>query len=188
MKLLTCYREHFHVTSMYNSAHFLLYLLCNMRTAMNIVRVSLIWLVEVSNGEASGPLSKDCRLSRKLVSSSSQLVPRRPLKARPLVMLVFRASKNYPTFGLLIEPQCKWIAPNVFSRESWFSLWVSRNSASFKVLHTCWAAAMSMSHPVCDGGGHWKAGLPSLRKIQLLILILALFQWLFWRLIAKWAP
>jgi len=32
------------------------------------------------------------------------------------MILVFRASTNCPTVGLLFEPQCKWIKPNVFSR------------------------------------------------------------------------
>jgi hypothetical protein len=41
--------------------------------------------------------------------------------------------------------------------------------ASFTVLHTCRTAVMLISHPFCQGGGWEKAGLLSLRKIQLFI-------------------
>jgi hypothetical protein len=33
------------------------------------------------------------------------------------MILAFRASTNCPTVGLLFEPQCKRITPNVFSRD-----------------------------------------------------------------------
>jgi hypothetical protein len=41
-------------------------------------------------GEASDALSKLRRSTRRVSPSSMQLMPRRPLKARPLVLLVFR--------------------------------------------------------------------------------------------------
>jgi hypothetical protein len=45
--------------------------------------------------------------------------------------------------------------------------------ASFTVLYTCWAAVMSISHPLCEGGRWRKAGLPFFRKIILFTPILA---------------
>jgi hypothetical protein len=56
----------------------------------------------------------------------------------------------------------------VFSRKSWFRfrVWKYFKLAPFIVLHTCWAAEMSISHPFFEGGGWRKVGLPSLRKIQ----------------------
>jgi hypothetical protein len=77
-----------------------------------------MWLVEGSGGAVSGPLSTECRLSRRLALSSLQLVPHRPLKARPVMILVFKASTSSPTGGLLFEPQCKRIATNVFSGDA----------------------------------------------------------------------
>jgi hypothetical protein len=43
---------------------------------------------------------------------------------------------------------------------------------------------MSISHPFSGGGGWRKAGLSSLRKIQLVIPILAFFQWFIWGLLS----
>jgi hypothetical protein len=102
--------------------------------------------------QLSGALNDETRLSRRLVPSSSQLVPQTPLKARPLMMLVFSASTNCTTFGLSFEPQYERIAQNVFSRRSWFRLWAwgHLKPPSFTVLHTCWAAVMSISHPFCE--------------------------------------
>jgi hypothetical protein len=42
--------------------------------------------VEGFGEEVSGSLSNDCKLFRKVAPSSPQLVPHRPLKARPLMM------------------------------------------------------------------------------------------------------
>ena len=53
--------------------------------------------------------------------SSLQFGSSSPLYARPLMMTDFRASTNRPTNTLLLDPQCKWITPNVFSRASWFT-------------------------------------------------------------------
>jgi hypothetical protein len=53
---------------------------------------------------------------------------------------VFRASTNCPTDGLLLDPWCKPIAPNVFSSVSWFRFRVSRILnffSSFSCLHRC---------------------------------------------------
>jgi hypothetical protein len=50
--------------------------------------------------EASGGPSNDCRLSRRVESLSSQLFPEGLLKARSLVMLVFRASTDSSTIGV----------------------------------------------------------------------------------------
>jgi hypothetical protein len=105
---------------------------------------SLLWLVEWFEEEAPGALCNDCRLSRRVVPSSSQLVSHRPLKSSLLMMLVFTASTNCPTVGLPLEPQHKRIAPNMFSRGSWFrfQVWRCLKPASSTVLHMCWAAAM----------------------------------------------
>ena len=118
---------------------------------------------------ASDSTKNECRLSRSSVLPSPQLVFLRSPKAKPLMILVFRASANCPTVGILFEPQCKLITPNVFSRGSWLRFRVSRylKPASFNILHTRRTATILTSHPFCDGGGLLKAGLPSLRKIQL---------------------
>jgi hypothetical protein len=65
--------------------------------------------VEEFGEEESGALSNDCWLSRGVAPSSSQLNLYTPLKARPLMKLVFRASKNCSTVGLLFEPQYKYL-------------------------------------------------------------------------------
>jgi hypothetical protein len=52
--------------------------------------------------EGSGVLSKECTLSRRVVPSSS---PHRPLKVRPLMILVLWASANCPTLGLSHQSQ-----------------------------------------------------------------------------------
>ena len=63
------------------------------------------------------------------------------------MMTVFRASINCPTDGLLLDPQCKSIAPNVFSSVSWFKIRVSRILnffSSFSCLHRCCKKPPSM--------------------------------------------
>ena len=107
----------------------------------------------------------------------------RSLKARPLKILIFRASTNCPTVGLLFKPQCKWITPNAFSRGFWLRFRVSRylKPACFNILHTCRTAPLLTSHPFCDGG-LLKAGLPTLRKIQLLTPLPALSKYPIWGL------
>jgi len=101
--------------------------------------VPVPWFADGCGTEASNFSKNECKLSRSSVLSSSWLVFLRSLNARPLMILIFRASKNCPTFGLLSEPQCKRITPNVFSRRSWLRFWVSRylKPASFNILHTC---------------------------------------------------
>jgi hypothetical protein len=91
------------------------------------------------------------------------------------MILAFRASTNCPTVGLLFEPQCKQITPNVFSRDldSGFESQESK-PALFNILYTCWTAPISTIHPFSDTGDCLKAGLPSIRKIQLFIPILTL--------------
>jgi len=122
-------------------------------------KVSLPWLVDGFCGEARDSLRKECRLTRFSVSSPSHFALCRPVYPRPLMILVFRASTNCPTFGLLFESKCKRITPNVFSRGSWFKMWVSRYSkpALFNVLYTCWTAPISIIHPFCDGVSFLKA-------------------------------
>jgi hypothetical protein len=51
------------------------------------------------------PWAMIVKFSRRVAPSSSLLVPQRPLKARPLLMLVFRTCTNCPTAGLLLQPQ-----------------------------------------------------------------------------------
>jgi len=72
--------------------------------------------------EASDSSKNESRLPTSSVLSSLQFVLLRPLKARPLIILLFWAFTSCPTFGLLFEPQfepqCKQITPNVFSRGS----------------------------------------------------------------------
>jgi hypothetical protein len=53
--------------------------------------------------------------------------------------LVFRAFTNCPTVVLLSEPKYQQIAPNVFSRGSWFRFqaWRHLKPASFTILRTC---------------------------------------------------
>jgi hypothetical protein len=124
-------------------------------SALSKQHLPVPWFVDGCGREASDSSKNECRLSRNSVSSSSQLVFLRYLKPWPLMMLVFRASTNCPTVGLLLEPQCKWITPNVFSRESWLRFRVSSylKPDSFSILHTCWTAPILTSHPFCDGGG-----------------------------------
>jgi hypothetical protein len=72
----------------------LLHLLSNMETLRTIIRAFLAMTCGRTSGSA---LNNDCRLSSTVAPSSSQLVPQRPLRARSLMMLVFRASINCPT-------------------------------------------------------------------------------------------
>jgi hypothetical protein len=78
--------------------------------------MSMPLLIKGIGGEALGSLINDCILSRRVVPQSSQLVPCTFLKACPLMMLVFRASRNCPTVGLLLIPQYERIAPSVLSK------------------------------------------------------------------------
>jgi hypothetical protein len=104
-------------------------------------------LVKDLGGEASDALGNDCRLSRRAPPSSSQLVPCTLMRVRALMMLVFRASKNWPIVGLLLEPWYQQIAPNVFSRGSWFRFWVMVHSVHcFSV--RCWIY-LFIFHPFC---------------------------------------
>ena len=117
-------------------------------------------------------------MDQREAPSSSQLVPYRLLYARPLMMSVFRASTNCPTDGLF-DPQCKRIAPNVFSWASWFRFLFSRNlnlCSSLTFLHTCWTAPMEINQSICEGGGC--IGSDSLlRKVQVFTLSTALLQY-----------
>jgi len=61
-------------------------------------------------------------------------------------------------------------------------------TCTFNVPHTCSTAPISIIHPFCDGVAFLKAGLPSLRMIQLFIPILALVQWSIWGLLSLSGP
>ena len=87
----------------------------------NTCQISLSWLVDRLGKEMLDGLRKEYRLSRRVAPSSLQFGSSSPLYARPLMMTDFRASTNRPTNTLLLDPQCKWIAPNVFSRAPWFT-------------------------------------------------------------------
>jgi hypothetical protein len=62
---------------------------------------------------ASGARWNNYRLSRRIAPSSSHLLPDRPLKARLLMMLVFRVSASCPRVGLLFKQQYERIPINV---------------------------------------------------------------------------
>jgi hypothetical protein len=133
---------------------------------------SLMWLLEETDGEASGPLSKECRLSRRLASSVLQLVPHRLPKARLFMMLVFRASTDSSTVGLWFEPQCKWIAPHVLKGILIQLLGLQTVIPSLFQVSPHMLGGSSANKPlVCDRGGCFRVGLPSLRKIHLIVLM-----------------
>ena len=134
-----------------------------------------LWMDVVDKHQIPLRMNVDCPVG---TFSSLQLAFLRSLKVRPLMILVFRASANCPTVGLFFEPQCKRITPNVFSRGSRLRFRVVRylKPASFYPLHTCRTAPILTSHPLCDGGGLLKVGLPSLGKVRLLTPTPALSQ------------
>jgi len=118
-----CYWNHFHVTSTHGRVYpFLCFVTWTMYGASSVV--SLSWLIEWQGEETTDVLTQECRLSRRVAPSSSQFRLRRPLQARPLMMTVLRASTNCPTDGLLLDTQCKQIAPNLFCSASWFKFQV----------------------------------------------------------------
>jgi len=159
-----CYWKHFHIISTHGCAdHFLCFVTWTMYGTSSVV--SLSWLIDWLGEETTGGLRQECRLSRRVAPSSSLFGLRRLLQTRPLMMTVLRASANCPTDGLLLDPQCKQIAPNVFCSASWFMFQVSSYlnfSSSFTLLHTCWTAAIVINHPVCEGQG-WICSNSSLR-------------------------
>jgi len=83
--------------------------------------VPIPWFVDGCGKGTSVSSKNECRLSTSSDLSSLQFVLVRPLEARSLIIIVLRAFTSCPTVGLLFEPQCKWITPNVFSRESWLT-------------------------------------------------------------------
>jgi hypothetical protein len=87
-------------------------------------------------------LRKECRLSRSLVSSSSQFALCTLVETYPLLILDFMASTNCSPFKFLTEPTCKWITHDVFLKGSWFRHQDSRwlEPVPFNILHTWWAA------------------------------------------------
>ena len=173
------YWKHFHVTTTHGCADpFLCFVhINNVRNIVSGLPVMTCWLTD--GEETTDVLIHECRLSRRVApSSSSQFGLRRPLQARPLMMTVLRATKNCPKDGLLLDPQCKQIAPNVFSSASWFMFQVSRHlnfPSSFTLLQTCWTAAIVINHPVCAGAG-WICSYSLLRNFQFCILLAAFCQ------------
>jgi hypothetical protein len=151
-----CYGKHFHITSTHGHAdHFLCFVTWTTYGTSSVV--SLSWLIGWLGEETTDGLRQKCRLSRRVAPSSSQSGLRRLLQGRPLMMAVLRASTNFPTDGLLLDPQSKQIAPNVFCSPFWFRFQVSSYlnfSSSFTLLHTCWTAAIVINHPVCDESLH----------------------------------
>jgi hypothetical protein len=147
----------------------LLHLLSNCKTLRNI-----IWSFSAMTSEAeSCAFRNDCRLSRAAAPSSSQLVPQRPLWARPLMMLVVTASTVSCLGNYWNHSNYEW--PEMCSQgdpASGFRCGGVKQPFSLSSTQ----AVTSISHPLRDGGGWRKAGLPSLRKIQLLCLCSVIYM------------
>jgi hypothetical protein len=126
--------------------------------------------VEGFGKKVSGFLSNDCRLSRRVAPSSSQIVPQSKAIDNASLHGIYKLSHSWITVTTTVTTN---IPKRVLK-----GILVQRNlkPASFTDLHICWTEIMLISHPFCDGENLEKVRLPSLRKIQLFITILAFVQ------------
>lgn len=146
------YRKHSHVICMNSSTCSPLCFLHNMNNVWDTVNGHLFTTCQWTSWGRCRWLEKGVLVIQK----SSTIILTSSVMETSVRMTVFRAPTNCQTDELLFALQCKRIAPNVFSRVSWFRFHVSRylNFFSFiTLLHTCYTAPIAVNQPVYEGGG-----------------------------------